>query len=355
MAQIMNPTARRRAVTLIELMAAMAIMSVLCALTMMALQRVREAARVKQCKERLRSLALGIHAFESTQQQLPPGTNSIPYRIRWESYRLDTQSPHFWMKYKSTSYLVYLLPYLEMSSLADLVPTSMMSTTPFGAPDQWFGATENYADLNRQAPSEYYCPSDDMNSPRARGVRVAGGSQPVYRGAIGNDLFSWHEHLDTTLSAVQFQGTNYLGCSGAVSGGRSRDPVGESFRGIMTSGERQRMSDVRDGSSHTILCGESLGTIESWERVMIQPWYTGGLARTRGRIPFGAWTLPEFRSIKMLGNRRDSFAFGFGSSHPVGVNFAFGDGSVRMIARTMNPEGLSQLGGAFDGHTGLEF
>ena len=40
---------------------------------------------------------------------------------------------------------------------------------------------------------------------------------------------------------------------------------------------------------------------------------------------------------------------GFGSYHPGGANFAFGDGSVRFLSESTPPEMLQQLGHRADG------
>ena len=40
---------------------------------------------------------------------------------------------------------------------------------------------------------------------------------------------------------------------------------------------------------------------------------------------------------------------GFSSRHPTGVNFAFGDGSIRFVPESINDKVLRQLGNRADG------
>lgn len=59
--------------TLVELLVVIAIIGVLVGLLLPAVQAAREAARRMSCSNNLKQLALGIHNYESSFRQFPPG------------------------------------------------------------------------------------------------------------------------------------------------------------------------------------------------------------------------------------------------------------------------------------------
>jgi hypothetical protein len=105
--------------------------------------------------------------------------------------------------------------------------------------------------------------------------------------------------------------TNYLPSSGAI--GYSSDSFWNTYVGPFYSRSKSKLGNMYDGTSNTILFGESLGDKATGTRTRAFSWMGAGTQCT-------AWSLPAVTDWKV-----------FSSKHSGVVQFSMGDGSVQRI------------------------
>lgn len=310
---------QRTGFTLVELLVVIAIIGVLVALLLPAVQAAREAARRSQCSNNLRQLALAAHNIHDT-------TGKLPSSIRPAGL---TTAPRI-------AGLTFLLPYIEQKNVYDL----------YDQTGNWDSTTGGYNNagnlpLTSKTVATFLCPS----TPEPK--RLDGNPQPSW---VGNEV-AVSDYSPTISVATQLQTANLVDIAGD---------------GLLPKNQEPRMADATDGLSNTILYAESAG----------RPYIYRNGKRVPGdvntiHVNGGGWCRPasdfsvegsSYDGVTRVGpcavnctNGEDfglTFPNGFygsdGSSeayafHPGGANFAFGDGSVRHIAKTITIREFARL------------
>ncbi len=283
--------------TVVELLVVIAIIGVLIALTIPAVQAVREASRAYSCRNNLRQIGLASQGFVAARGRFPPGH---------QGKELGTRSPEGWNLPVNNfaGHVGFLLPWLEESALhAELVAADPRLFSDAGRSGAWFlndGVVRVFAS---RSVSGFVCPSDS----------------PV---SIGPALVAKDDvWMQFTMKPVALV-TDYLGCSGAPSMSRDTLPS-ETVKGIFFSRSWTRPSDVVDGLSQTILCGEVLGDSPDHHPEVIEARHAM-LCGAVDTYYFGAPPDPS-----MVGHSEAAL---FRSRHRQSVNVAFADASVHPMA-----------------------
>jgi prepilin-type N-terminal cleavage/methylation domain-containing protein/prepilin-type processing-associated H-X9-DG protein len=321
---------RQRGFTLVELLVVIAIIAILIGLLLPAVQKVREAAARMSCQNNLKQLALACHLYHDSNGHLP--------RNQVQPDPTDV----FQNNQNKGSWLVHLLPFIEQDNLRQQIGDLDM--------DQAFAA----GILPRKL-ALLRCPSDRYD-PAAPVSNYAGNHGPqCWVGPCGrnpnqkycNGTGQWPpEPSPATLTPLTFPGY-------AASPNFGYSMNASEVRGMFGRfGPRIRLADATDGTSNTLLLGETLpdqrhGRVApNWAKQVVSTLATTIIPinqMTDYVNPDGCTAAPD----RYFDNY--NAADGFKSWHRGGANFALADGSVRFLIQTIDHQSFQYLGCRNDG------
>jgi hypothetical protein len=287
---------------LIELLVVISIIGILVALLLPAIQAAREAARRAHCQNNLKQIGLATLNYENTNRHLPPPKVIVP--------GLEVSNPPTHLQFGST--LVVLLPYFEETNLRrEFHPEELVTSAA-------------NTEVARQSVSLFLCPS--MRLPRTVPETPCGEAM-----APGSYIISTRsEYLLFAALDGAFKNPPFVV---GASGGLTLLPYDLALR------------NITDGTSKTLLVGESNFGLEKWKWNSCpdlngtsmwgdQTWADGYFAQAWGHM---AAENPKYFNNSSVD--KNSFTTRvFRSDHPGGVQFVMLDGGVRFLADSSSPE-----------------
>ena len=260
---------RRSAFTLIELLVVIAIIALLMALLLPAIQKVREAANKMLCGSNLRQIAIASHNYHGDYNRLPPGSLTSYGALMNTWSRNVTDGP-------VVGALPLLLPYLEADNVKKLLTFNESLTTGVpGRSENWWAITPTALALQNQAAAQaklkmFECPSDNLRDQIPQSYVIIattwffdGTSTPNWWIA---EPWAGYYPTSTTSFWTNLGRTNYAVCnggSGTPTGANAGNDVFGKYQGCFSNRSSLTLGQltVQDGTSNTILFGESLAGI----------------------------------------------------------------------------------------------
>ena len=304
---------RRLGFTLIELLVVIAIIAILIGLLLPAVQKIREAANRMKCSNNLKQLGLGAHNYHDTNGYLMPMVS--PSGCCWGTWT------------------ILMLPYIEQDNAFRLYQNWGGTDTVasgFPAPGLGrYGSAPNTTNVTTRRYPIFSCPSDKNNAPISNITNinyvVNGGNGGTY-GAPG----------PAPLPA------GYVRMPGMFDGQNRTAQI--------------KLTDVTDGLTNTIMFGEvlqgqgrDLRGFAWWGDASAFSTYYPPNTTANDLI----YTTTYCNNLPMQGlpcSGAGGAHFSSRSRHPQGVMAGLGDGSVRFVRNSIDPNTWLWMGPANDGY-----
>ncbi|QDU62947.1 hypothetical protein Pan216_38210 [Planctomycetes bacterium Pan216] len=285
-----------RAFTLVELLVVIAIIGVLVALLLPAVQQARESARRMQCTSKMKQIGVALHNYQESHGVFPPSSVSSR-RNDQANWCQQTEQP------SHAPWSVLILPFLEQQARYDRFNFDETFTASSNTP----GSTNNHSEFLKGNPV-YHCPSDPNTS--------ASPNMSNYFGVQGGG----ETPNCTNTSTLRVFNVN----------------------GMIYPNSSISASKVADGLSKVFLVGETRYQVT---RLARGDTYHNGWASSDKFVAsssLSATTASAQEGINSIpGDGADHDTFNeqsrlFGSHHPGGCHFVFGDGAVRFVSDSVD-------------------
>lgn len=328
-----DPTIRRPrlrfAFTLVELLVVIAIIGILVALLLPAVQSARESARRLSCVNNEKNIALACLNYEAARGTLPPGGTNAGG---------ESQSGLAWT--------VWILPYCEGSVVTEQAIDAFADSG-----DAYYGTAMD--ELNKLIMPMYYCPSDPEIKYQQEKYLTKDRRQMSYAGVAGS-------YYSRTGVCPKGREAGVYCVANTLTGTFANN----NYDGLLIQDWPVKLRSATDGLSNTMLLGERWYGVRAW---MIGSYWRNPTYPPAGRFgtpdvegPQPVAALFAMKNVTAnvpinadlyvncyVGHQNDTDRphdlpvsacaslsvndLPFGSFHPGGANFAYGDGSVTFL------------------------
>ncbi len=293
-----NTSSRKQAFTLIELLVVIAIIAVLVAILLPAVQQAREAARRSSCQNNLKQIGIALHNYHDVHKCFPPSffsrsaaTNSTGIKNGYIFYG----TPGYGWGYS-------ILPFVEQGALFDKFDPNVTNVR-----------VSTHQPDAQAVLTIFRCPSD-----------------------IGPELNDQRASYATSNYTANYGSRNMTAQTTLSGGTEAWGYYMNSDTGLFSPNSSRRIAEIRDGTSNTIMIGETVlaeflgkqrrGSI--WIGAPMGTGYTCNSMTLNGSVDF-----------RINGSNPGAFS----SFHKGGAQFVFADGSTHFLSENLDGTIISNL------------
>ena len=329
---------RARGFTLIELLVVISIIGVLVSLLLPAVQSAREAARRAQCTNNMKQMGLACANYENQNGVFPVGI--VGYNISIPNCSGNQYA-------RGHTMFAMILPFMEQNTVYNAINFNHPADESGGITVYGVDPGAVQATAYNSIISGYLCPSDIVRT--VQSGRPTDSVEPYSPSSYAMNFGTWDVwHY-------------WYGCPNYIQGD-----------GPFAWDKAYRVSDVSDGLSNTMFIGE-MSRFANDPDQFFNFWNRGGYFGARSAAtpgvtrpqaasstvakPNAGLLIPDVPATASGGpNSLDAWLYaptgaqamnegqyGFRSLHPGGVNFVFGDGSVRFIKNSIDMGNLHTM------------
>jgi prepilin-type N-terminal cleavage/methylation domain-containing protein/prepilin-type processing-associated H-X9-DG protein len=292
----------RAAFTLIELLVVIAIIAVLVALIMPAVQAARESANRAKCQNNLKQLGLAAQEYHDSFNSFPAGwyCYTPTYDAQGNLISGDINCQYVYSPYQDYMWNGMIGTFLKMeqNNLYNEINFNLLTSDP-----------SNITAIRRTIDG-FVCPSN-------RRPTTTQNSTNAYLQLGPSDYRA-------NMAAGQVIPSSASGCA-------TIDPTNPLCfyydNGMMYQNSTTNMADITDGTTNTVIFGESLSPTGTWSQA------TSCCVRTN---------IDRTINRPILYNGLNYYTYWM-SKHPSMVNFGFVDGSVRPVTQQINKITLNKI------------
>ena len=345
------------AFTLVELLVVIAIIGILVAMLLPAVQAAREARRRAQCGNNLKQVGLALHNYHASHKSFPPASLWHEWDVTAIALLGQLHYPAHGGKLNQ-NWIILILPYMEQNNTYDAFDLKKYIPDPANAT------------ARRVKLPVMICPSDP-NSQRL----FDGTSNPTACDGSSNGCTAYlndgwgRTNYAANASLAAGNGGNGVSETGPQHHGAlpaSKGWTSKHYRGVMGANASQRIDDIRDGTSNTVLVGEiktgitsydprgvwamSHGSSCLWSHGSVHPPSAGPNRRDNANdaviscnVLVAKFGSDELRKMGMGCYGGGAGRQTTGSYHPGGIHVVFGDGGVRWIGDFVDTNGNTDV------------
>lgn len=316
----------RRGFTLVELLVVLGVVALLLAITLPAVQQVRESARQAQCKNNLRQIGLALHIYLEAHGVFPFGVGADQDGTMPSSGSPDS---------RRFALHAQILPDLGQSAVFQQIDFQVWPFYPLLSPDPSVVVPTSTNHRAAQAKiAVFRCPSDLDRLVHPWGLnnyRSCNGN--TWDGRRGNGLF----------------GQNTATRSGDVTDGLSNTAAfGERVTGDDAGTNTDLLSDLFDlqGASTEAALRAACANLTAAQAPLVPQDSNGGMTWLEGNMNWTRYNhvLTPNRPSCKNGLTWNGVAMTAASRHRGGVNLLLADGGVRFISENIDEANWRALG-----------